>query len=67
MLEIRRFGGLSPCNGICSYDQNDQYCVGCYRTKHEIETWHQLNEKERKDVTMELGRRAVHIKNKLKK
>lgn len=68
MLELGRYGGLSPCNGICTYDENDQYCIGCFRTKYEITNWYRFDTQKQKDIIFNLGIRATksrkHTKNK---
>lgn len=63
MFKIRRFGGVSPCIGICTYDKNDQYCVGCYRTNKEISAWHRFSEIEKQKIILDLPKRAVKLKN----
>lgn len=39
----------SPCVSICSLDDND-VCVGCYRTAQEIREWLLLEDDERRQV-----------------
>ena len=29
----------SPCINICTYDEEEEYCIGCYRTKQELQDW----------------------------
>lgn len=67
MFELRRFGSISPCNGICTYDKNDQYCIGCYRTNEEISAWNSLDEKKRQKILHELPIRAVGLKKSNKR
>jgi len=26
----------SPCIQICTYDEEEEFCIGCYRTKQEL-------------------------------
>ena len=47
----------SPCTAVCTLDQND-VCLGCYRTADEIANWSQMNDDERKSVIDELTERA---------
>ena len=28
----------SPCIQVCTYDEEEEFCIGCYRTKQEITT-----------------------------
>lgn len=39
----------SPCIHICQFDENE-VCLGCYRTKSEIVRWMQLTENERLQI-----------------
>ena len=29
----------SPCIGVCTYDEEEEFCIGCYRTKQELQDW----------------------------
>ena len=29
----------SPCIQICTYDKEEKFCIGCYRTKQELQDW----------------------------
>lgn len=40
----------SPCIAVCQLDDNEEYCIGCYRTPEEIENWSQLSEFEKNQV-----------------
>lgn len=39
----------SPCKNICVLDQDNGYCIGCFRTIEEISKWQMLSyiDKER--------------------
>lgn len=39
----------SPCVSICALDEND-VCVGCYRTGVEISRWGGMSVDEKRDV-----------------
>ena len=39
----------SPCVNVCALDEND-VCVGCYRSAAEIAAWTQLSEDARREV-----------------
>lgn len=39
----------SPCVSICALDEND-VCVGCYRTGGEITQWGKMTADEKRDV-----------------
>ena len=29
----------SPCIKVCTYDEEEEFCIGCYRTKQELQDW----------------------------
>ena len=29
----------SPCTNVCTYDEEEEVCIGCYRTKQELQDW----------------------------
>ncbi len=39
----------SPCVSICALDEDD-VCVGCYRTGYEISNWGGMSADEKRDV-----------------
>ena len=39
----------SPCVSICALDEDD-ICVGCYRSADEIRQWRNLSNKDKKQV-----------------
>jgi predicted Fe-S protein YdhL (DUF1289 family) len=39
----------SPCIAICALD-NDDVCVGCYRTAEEITDWFMANSEQKREV-----------------
>lgn len=40
---------MSPCVSICALDDED-ICVGCYRTGMEISRWGSMTDDERREV-----------------
>ena len=47
----------SPCIAICALDEND-VCVGCYRTAEEITRWTQADNIERHSINESAAARA---------
>ncbi|MCB1615008.1 MAG: DUF1289 domain-containing protein [Pseudomonadales bacterium] len=47
---------MSPCIGICCPDEND-ICVGCFRTMQEITQWWDMTVAEKKQLILELQSR----------
>lgn len=48
----------SPCIGVCSLDEND-VCVGCYRTVMEIGDWSTMDDEAKRAVLAAVERRAT--------
>jgi predicted Fe-S protein YdhL (DUF1289 family) len=48
----------SPCTSICTLNDED-VCVGCYRTRKEIQDWRYLNNDQRQDVLILCGERGA--------
>ena len=46
----------SPCNSICSLNDED-VCLGCYRTAGEIRDWSGLDNDQRLGVLIACGER----------
>ena len=40
---------ISPCVGICALN-NEDVCVGCYRTGVEISNWGDMAESEKRNI-----------------
>ncbi len=47
----------SPCVAICQLDDDDLYCIGCYRLREEIAAWSQLTNQQKQDVLNKLPAR----------
>ncbi len=47
----------SPCISICALDDND-ICMGCFRSVEEITRWSQADDSERKTILAVSGERA---------
>ena len=46
----------SPCIGVCALDERD-WCIGCWRTGHEIAQWGQLDNVGKRAVLADVARR----------
>ncbi|GAA6145183.1 DUF1289 domain-containing protein [Thalassolituus maritimus] len=46
----------SPCVSICALDENN-VCLGCYRTAHEITEWSVMSNTEKQAVMRSVGER----------
>ena len=47
---------VSPCVGVCALDEED-ICMGCYRTGEEITHWGAMNDQQREEVMKKVGER----------
>lgn len=52
----------SPCVSICALDEND-LCVGCYRTGEEITRWGAYSDDERRQVLQKVSERERSAMN----
>ncbi|QWD79703.1 DUF1289 domain-containing protein [Polynucleobacter sp. MWH-Spelu-300-X4] len=50
---------LSPCINLCRMDDDDRYCLGCFRTLDEIATWSDLDIEEKELVWQALDERRA--------
>ncbi len=50
----------SPCIQICTLN-DDGLCIGCFRTSEEIGSWLTLSVDQRKQVLLDLPRRAEQL------
>lgn len=57
MSEYTQVRVESPCIGICTIDESNGYCLGCYRTLDEIKTWFDMSQGEKKGVLTQLDER----------
>ena len=50
---------VSPCVSICQMDPEDEFCLGCFRTRSEIASWSNMNQESQMMLLEALvGRRA---------
>ncbi len=49
----------SPCRAICQLDDEDKFCVGCYRTSEEIAHWEAFDNEKKKAVVAEAQMRRL--------
>jgi uncharacterized protein len=52
----------SPCISVCRMDEATGWCVGCWRTLDEIAVWSLLDDPEKREVWVELGRRRLQAR-----
>ena len=51
---------ITPCVGQCDLDENNN-CIGCYRTESEITDWLNKSEEEKIDIVIRCKKKiALH-------
>ena len=48
----------SPCINICRMDEQNRFCIGCFRTLDELKRWSGMTEEERLAIMAQLDERA---------
>jgi len=49
MIKEEHSEDLSPCVGVCQYNDED-LCIGCFRTSKEISQWMNMTAEEKNKV-----------------
>lgn len=49
----------SPCIGVCTIDEMNGFCQGCYRTSDEIKTWFEMSQVEKRNLLVQLQERQL--------
>jgi uncharacterized protein len=50
---------VSPCIGVCTMNDSNGFCQGCYRTVEEIREWWNMTDQERDKVMGVLDQRLL--------
>jgi predicted Fe-S protein YdhL (DUF1289 family) len=50
---------LSPCVSICALDSDTGLCIGCHRSRDEIQAWPRLSAGEKQQLLDELDKRRA--------
>lgn len=66
MSEQKNVFGMvkSPCVAICALDEND-VCIGCYRTGQEITDWGEMDNEKKRAVLKKVSERELASGNTL--
>jgi predicted Fe-S protein YdhL (DUF1289 family) len=59
MAEYTQVRVESPCIGICTIDESNGFCLGCYRTVDEIKAWFDMNQADKKKLMLLLHERQL--------
>ena len=44
----------TPCISICKLDENNEYCIGCFRSAKHIGEWKYASNERKKEILAEL-------------
>ena len=44
----------SPSIKVCTYDEEEEFCIGCYRTKQELQDWLIMTREQKLEVLKKL-------------
>ena len=47
----------SPCTNVCKYDTKEEFCIGCYRTKQELQDWWIMTREQKLETLKKLEER----------
>ena len=49
----------SPCTNVCKYDTKEEFCIGCYRTKQELQDWWIMTREQKLETLKKLKKRKL--------
>ena len=50
----------SPCIQVCTYDdEEEEFCIGCYRTKQELQDWWIMTREQKLETLKKIEERQL--------
>jgi len=49
----------SPCIQVCTYEEEEEFCIGCYRTKEELQDWLIMTRQQKLEVLKKIAERQL--------
>ena len=49
----------SPCTNVCKYDIKEEFCIGCYRTKQELQDWWIMTREQKLETLEKIEERKL--------
>ena len=49
----------SPCIQVCTYDEEEEFCIGCYRTIEELQDWLIMTRQQKLEVLKKIEERQL--------
>ena len=56
----------SPCTNVCKYDTKEEFCIGCYRTKQELQDWWIMTREQKLETLEKIEEREMWNKTKMR-
>ena len=51
----------SPCIGVCSMDESNGFCQGCFRSLEEIQQWWDLDNATKAEIVKQAAAREAAV------
>ena len=49
----------SPCIQVCAYEEEEEFCIGCHRTKQELQDWWIMTREQKLETLKKLEERQL--------
>ena len=49
----------SPCIQVCTYDEEEEFCIGCHRNKQELQDWWIMTREQKLETLKKLEERQL--------
>jgi len=49
----------SPCIQVCTYDEEEEFCIGCYRSKQELQDWFIMTREQKLETLKKIEERQL--------
>ena len=49
----------SPCIQVCTYEEEEEFCIGCYRTKQELQDWWIMTQEQKLETLKKIEERQL--------
>ena len=49
----------SPCIKFCKYDEEEEFCIGCHRSKQELQNWWIMTREQKLEALKKIEERQL--------
>ena len=49
----------SPCIKVCTYEEEEEFCIGCHRSKQELQDWWIMTREQKLEVLKKIEERQL--------